>query len=399
MQYKKSKISVYLCFLDFSKAFDKVNRELLMHKLANKLNNNHWAILYTYYKDTTIVIKADEKKEKMQITLGVKQGGPLSPRLFSTYVNDMITEIKSSNLTCSMHGEQVGVILYADDTVVACPSEENLNAVLNIIHDYCERHEIQINNSKTKCMIINEKNKHEPKHFKINNHKLEIIKKFKYLGWWIEDSLGTKEHMKNRKLALIIAAHRLKNIGFNTSGMNIELKKFLNEVYCSAALKYGIENTYLNQKDYYEITSLEGKIIKSAFNLNKYHSTSLLISAIEAQPLEITMKIRKLNFIKQLLYHPICYKIIKAQLEQMERTSIKSLVHEVRRILNKAIDISNIERAVNSKIAELEEETLRMNNRPESRSIRYLLENNSPSNQELAKNLLHWDKSAIRKRS
>ena len=60
-----------------------------------------------------------ENTSKMEsqhnISNGVKQGGCLSPNLFSVYVNHLITKLRSSNLGCRYGNEYMGVYCYADD--------------------------------------------------------------------------------------------------------------------------------------------------------------------------------------------------------------------------------------------------------------------------------------------
>ena len=108
--------------------------------------------------------------------------------------------------------------------------------------------------------------------------------------------------------------------------------------------------------------------------------------------METTIKIRKINFLKQLLYHPVCYRIISGQLEELNKTPIKSLVHEVKKIINKYIDITNVEKMIEWKKSELIEATRRANETSDAKSIRYLLENPTSLNHELTKQLLGWDR-------
>ena len=44
--------------------------------------------------------------------IGVKQGGPLSPRLFSIYVKELIEEINKTNLTACIGNVKTGIRTY-----------------------------------------------------------------------------------------------------------------------------------------------------------------------------------------------------------------------------------------------------------------------------------------------
>ena len=91
IHYRNKNKHIYACFLDFSKAFDKVNRQILLNKLKQKLNPYVWGALYDYYSKSTIAIRNNGTLlNDLKTTIGVKQGGPLSPKLFAVYVDELI---------------------------------------------------------------------------------------------------------------------------------------------------------------------------------------------------------------------------------------------------------------------------------------------------------------------
>lgn len=57
IHYKTKRKPVYCCFLDFSKAFDKINRNYLFDKLSDIMEGNHWLTLKKYYDKSKICIK------------------------------------------------------------------------------------------------------------------------------------------------------------------------------------------------------------------------------------------------------------------------------------------------------------------------------------------------------
>ena len=87
--YRRS-TSVYLAFLDASKAFDKINHWVLF--LFKKLLNRGVPIylvkvLCYWYQHQSMYVKwGSTLSSKFQVTNGVRQGGVLSPLLFNVYV-------------------------------------------------------------------------------------------------------------------------------------------------------------------------------------------------------------------------------------------------------------------------------------------------------------------------
>ena len=57
----------------------------------------------------------DLLSDKCKIGSGVKQGGCLSPSLFSICLNNLILNLSNSNIGCKYRSEYMGVFGYADD--------------------------------------------------------------------------------------------------------------------------------------------------------------------------------------------------------------------------------------------------------------------------------------------
>ena len=131
---------VYGCFLDASKAFDLVDHKLLFSYLFNRgLPPTIIRFLMFWYKHQTMSVRWNGVlSESFHVSNGVRQGGVLSPVLFSVYVNGLLCKLKDSGVGCHLGCEFVGSVCYADDLALLAPSPSALRIMLNICEDLQE---------------------------------------------------------------------------------------------------------------------------------------------------------------------------------------------------------------------------------------------------------------------
>ena len=198
------KTRIYVTSIDASKAFDKVDRKKLWIKLLKKTNQIITRVIMKYYSESKAKIKSnDEISDYFKTSIGVKQGGSLSPRLFAIYLEDALEEISELKLGIQIGTSNMDIIAYADNILLITNNQKNMQRMLNCLKRYGEVNKIKFNPSKTHYMVFNETFSRKNRDLKDNMYKLKFqgdfinkVNEMKYLGFHITNQLNNKKHVK-----------------------------------------------------------------------------------------------------------------------------------------------------------------------------------------------------------
>ena len=129
---------VYSCFLDASKAYDRVNHWALFKKLLERsISVIIVRILMFWYSKQEICIKwGNETSTCFTITNGVRQGGILSPTLFSIYMDDLSFILSESGIGCHIDDLCINHVFYADDLCLMAPCAIALQELIGLCYEY-----------------------------------------------------------------------------------------------------------------------------------------------------------------------------------------------------------------------------------------------------------------------
>ena len=127
------------------------------------------AISSLYSNPKSRVILQDHSTDYFDCPMGVKQGDCLSPTLFSIYVNDLANEIKNSQIGVKIDLEGIhdldldsftlNLLIYADDIVLLTETEKDMQSLLSIVQNWCQKWRLEINLEKTNILHVRNKRK------------------------------------------------------------------------------------------------------------------------------------------------------------------------------------------------------------------------------------------------
>lgn len=237
--YSSSGSPIYLCFLDASKAFDRINHQLLFCKLLERgVPTAVVRLLSTWYCNQTMFIKwRDQVSQPFHVTNGVRQGGILSPVLFNLYLEELSDKLRETPAGCFIDQVCFNHLFYADDAVLLAPSPSALQTLISVCGDYGCSHEMMYNPTKTVCMCylpLCLRNCTLPSLF-LKGAKLKWVPEHKYLGVHISAMSGDAKDMK-RQISYIYAKGNILIRKFFQCCDDIKVllfKSYCYSLYCS----------------------------------------------------------------------------------------------------------------------------------------------------------------------
>ena len=136
--YTKQNSTVFTCFLDAAKVFDRVSHWTLFSKMINQ--NVPLVIIriiaYWYQMQTMCVKWGKVNSTYFNVLNGVRQDGILSPKLFAIYVDDLSHELSLCKFGCYSDHQYINHVMYADDICLMAPSAIGLQKMLDVCFDF-----------------------------------------------------------------------------------------------------------------------------------------------------------------------------------------------------------------------------------------------------------------------
>lgn len=182
--YNRQNTTIFMCFIDASKAFDCVNHEKLFHKLHNRgIPKSLIRILVYWYGHRSMFLKwGNTMSDPFNVNDGVRQGSILSSYLFNIYMDELSKLLNSCKTGCMVGDRIINHLMYADDLVVLCPYSAGLQQLLRICSQYGYDFDIKYNAKKSNIMIVRsnaDKNLITPD-FSLSGTVLNICNEAKY---------------------------------------------------------------------------------------------------------------------------------------------------------------------------------------------------------------------------
>ena len=239
-EYQKN---VYLCFIDYSKAFDCTDHNRLWLSLRSMGIAEHLIVLMKnlYEGQEATVCTSHGDTEWFGIGKGVQQGCILSPYLFNLYAEKIMckAELDEDGLEVRVGRLMLTNLWYSDDTILMAESSEDLKMLITKVKEESANAGLFLNIKKTKVMMTDDTSE-----FQMDGDKIEVVQSFNFLGSLVNKDSTSSEEIKRRLNLARVAMVKLKYL-MKSSRLNKESKI---KMGCPIAM-YGCESWTIRKQD------------------------------------------------------------------------------------------------------------------------------------------------------
>jgi len=258
-------------FLDFSKAFDTINHQILLKKLYHygiRGKALEWFRSYLSNRKQFVTVN-DIDSQLLNIDCGVPQGSILGPLLFIIFINDFHN--------CS---DKLSFLMFADDSNLffSHPDPQILvntvNTELVKVLQWIKANKLTLNVTKSKYMIFSNSLEELPDDIFVDTTALEQVSNIKFLGVNVDNKLTWKHHISTITKTISRNIGVINKLKFCLPSSNLLM------LYSTLVLPYinygilvwGNTHQYLLEK----ILLLQKKCLRIIFNLNPLAHTDEL---------------------------------------------------------------------------------------------------------------------------
>ena len=237
-----------IIFIDFVRAFDCVNHDLLLTKLENAgVRDLSLKWFQSYLEKRSQFVEIDFftsnmneviQSELCPINKGVFQGTKLACLLFNVFLNDLLLNISCNELID---------VAYADDYTI-CVSGSCINHLFNVsnqilsrVNDWCLDNSFSINTNKTHYLLINPHPKASylcSNSLFLNDVPVSRIDEFNFLGLKIDEKLSWQPHIESLIPKLRRSCYLFR---VTKNSISKQHQLVLYNAYFASHLHYGIQ--------------------------------------------------------------------------------------------------------------------------------------------------------------
>lgn len=261
-KYYEFRRPLYLAFIDYKKAFDSISHQSIWKALYDQnVNNKYIRIIKHIYEHSTSKIKLESSGQKIEINRGVRQGDPLSPKLFISVLQNTMKNLPWDKKGLKIGRERLHHLCFADDIVLFSESPAELQSMISELDNASTSIGLEMNISKTKVMS----NRHKSP-IVVNNNTIDYVDDYIYLGKQVSFRKNNNIEEIDRRISITWKKFwAYKEV--MKSNMDLKLKKKVMDSCLLPCLTYGCQTWIFDSSANRKLTSCQRALERSSLNL------------------------------------------------------------------------------------------------------------------------------------
>ena len=260
--------NVYICFIDYTKAFDRVKHTKMIECLQEiGIDDKDLQIITKLYWEQTAVVRTGSRvTSEFKIKKGVRQGCILSPSLFNLYTEQIFREVEDMQ-GVMVGGVNINNLRYADDTALIAESAADLQELINAVNDKGKPYGMEMNVEKTKSMVVSKMSPVPRANITLDGAEIKQTANMVYLGHMVTEDGKNETEIKRR---IEIARNAFYNMSkmLTSRSIKVETKKRLVKCYIWSTLLYGAETWTLTRAMIGKIEAFEMWIYRKILKIS-----------------------------------------------------------------------------------------------------------------------------------
>ena len=208
-------------------------------------------------------MKLENKGQEIRIERGVRQGDPLSPKLFIAVLEAVFRKIKWNNKGIKILGHYLSHLRFADDIAVFAESATELEQMMQTLDNESRKVGLQMNANKTKVMTNSKTNL-----IRISGKHIEYVKEYVYLGKQVSFSMRNNEEEVDRRINCTWKKFWSQKEILKGDYHNM-FKRIVMDTSILPCLTYGSQTWTLTNKIKQKITTCQRSMERSLLKINK----------------------------------------------------------------------------------------------------------------------------------
>jgi hypothetical protein len=326
--FKKSNKSMFIAFLDITKAYDRIPRDVLWKKLrlAGIPDKLVRVLEETYRLPRGKVVFQGVTVENISLPLGLKQGCVMSPILFALFIADLMPILQAAGLGPTIRGTHIPVLAFADDLAVM-GNIPDLRKLLAIIGQYARTNAIEFAGEKS--LVIPITRPVDPKRVWSLGNQVQkngiaapnLItegESIRYLGAWIRRKTNVYQVHAEKMIARARAMLWFTNAVARETSASAYVASAIWNCYAKPAFTYALETCNISWHQMAILEKVQAEMCRTVLKLPRGTNKIALYGELGIRPVIWDVAKQTLCYYYHIMQLPDTQPVKMAVLEQRD---------------------------------------------------------------------------------